>query len=85
MPIPRDDRDRKPWPTAHVSSDGVVRNLAEYIADEWPDPVEYPDPRSKICWGGERSKIARSLGRKRLPEIMRMTNTDNSHGEPLCW
>lgn len=72
MPIPRDNREQLPWPTEHRCSDGVVRNLAEYVAEEWTGCEDYPE-LDRICWRGERSSIAHSLGRRSLPEIRAMT------------
>ena len=86
MPVKRDDRERLPWPTAYVCpGDGVARNLAEFIPEEWPD-----EPSAKMSWHAVRSGVAKSLGRKALPEISAMTG----HGplarytggpEPLSW
>jgi hypothetical protein len=63
----------KPWPTRYVCRDGVVRNLAEHIPEQW----------WTLPWRRERASIAHSLGRKALPEISAMTGSDGP--EPLCW
>ncbi|MGO9154790.1 hypothetical protein [Mycobacterium sp.] len=85
MPAKRNDREQLPWPTRHVCNDGTMRNLAQFIPEEWPD-----ERSAKMSWHAVRSGIGKSLGRKALPEISAMTG----HGplahytggpEPLAW
>jgi hypothetical protein len=71
MPTPRDNRRQLPWPTAHLCSDGVVRDLAEFIPGQWGCEDNRRD--GEILWHAERSHIAHSLGRKALPEIEAMS------------
>ena len=73
MPIPR-NQQQLPWPTAHLCSDGVVRDLETFRFEQWPD--KFNQRCAEIAWHGERSSIAHSLGRKSLPEISAMTGSD---------
>jgi hypothetical protein len=61
------DSGQLPWPTKHLCDDGKVRNLAEYVPREWVGCTV------RVSWRGERARMARSLGRKVLPEIIAMT------------
>lgn len=56
-----------PWPAAYLRADGVVRDLGEYIPEQWPHPG------GRQSWHGCRADVARWLGRKVLPEISGMT------------
>lgn len=55
-----------PWPRRwrDVPGGGPVRDLANYAPAQWP---------CKAMWHGARASVARSLGRKVLPEIRAMT------------
>jgi hypothetical protein len=67
MPRILDTGGELPWPTQYLCSDGVVRNLARYIPEQWRN-ASY-----ELSWRGCRADVAHSLGRKALPEISAMT------------
>jgi hypothetical protein len=62
-----DDEGQLPWPRK-------PKNLETFI------PGEFPDVQA---WHGARLKVARSLGRPRLPEAAGMTRVRRNNGKAV--
>jgi len=90
----RADASVQPWPDRHVCSDGKVRSLSVYVAEEWADHPEVAGPSrtghapgdgrgGELVFQSHRIRAARSLGRDPLAEVSRMAGRGPQRNTPF--